>query len=166
MYDGLTSWGCCSLCSRHQSVSPMHFILCVFWKFIWTISIRFQFTAHFYHYFMIYFFFGLNITKIFLNYLSLLSAFCRKNGLLAPRHLLFGISPWFSRSPATMKRSLRPLAVFIGTKHQFQPGLPVLPPNQSYCGRRQTGNCCCHRPAEPRYFNVLKFGWVGLHVKQ
>ena len=81
MYDRLTSWGCCSLCSRHQSASPMHFILCVFWKFIWTISIRFQFTAHFYHYFMIYFFFGLNITKIFLNYLSLLHAICRKNRL-------------------------------------------------------------------------------------
>ena len=26
----MTSWGCCSLCSKHQNVSDMYFILCVF----------------------------------------------------------------------------------------------------------------------------------------
>ena len=156
MYDGLTSWGCCSLCSRHQSDWPMHFILCVFWKFIWTISIRFQFTAHFYHYFMIYFFFGLNITKIFLNYLSHLSAFCRKNGL-ALRHLLFGILPWFSRSPATMKRSIRPLAVFVVTKHQLARAA------RPFC--RPAGDCYCHQrfaTDDILFSNVLTAAWADL----
>ena len=64
----MASWGCCGLCSRHQSASTMDVILCVFWKFIWIISILFQFTAHFSRFFMIYFYFGLNMTRILLHF--------------------------------------------------------------------------------------------------
>ena len=70
MCDRVTSWGCCGLSSRHSLWLSMHFILCVFGKFIWSILILFQCSAYFFRFFMIYFYFRLNMTKILSHFFS------------------------------------------------------------------------------------------------